>query len=373
VARALECLGAGLERVTGASSLQSLLADSLGDSRLRLYLAAADGSWHDADGARVPRPVSGDGRFALEIEEAPGSSALVVCDAAVRSQRALLDAVASSVRSVLEHRRLTAMLAETREEVAASRSRIAAAADAERQRIERDIHDGAQQRLIALGIGLGRAEEEIARDPAEAGRLLRDLQAQIGEVVDEVRDLCHGIYPPLLAAAGPADALRSATLRLPVAVTVRDRGLARQPEDLESAVYFCCMEAIQNAIKHGGEIGSVVVEIGQSDRELRFAVSDDGRGFDAGAANGAGITNMRDRLAALGGELTIGFPPGGGTTVSGSIPLAAVSSGNGHGPNWVTPGGGPGGSGAPVTGSGATGAAGAGGGEEAAGLGAGAG
>ncbi len=336
-ARALERLGAGLEDARGAASLQALLAESLDDPVLRLYLRAK-GEWRDADGVPVASPTAGRGRFLLPVEGGEGQRALVACDGATRHQQALLGAVAASVRSTLERQRLTEALAETREEVAASRTRIAASADAERRRIERDIHDGAQQRLIALGIELEIAEDAIERDPADARRTLQELRAQVGDVIDEVRALCHGIYPPLLTAAGPADALRGAALRLPVPVRTRDRGLTRHPEDVESAVFFCCMEAVQNAIKHGGSVGAITIDIEEREGELRFSVSDDGRGFDAGAANGAGITNMRDRLAALEGELTIGFPGEGGTTVSGSIPLPAGSGA--QGPNWAIPGGG---------------------------------
>jgi signal transduction histidine kinase len=369
-ARALERIGPGLERATGPASLQALLADSLDDPTLRLYIRGAGGLWRDVDGALVAAPAPAAGRFALQVEDDAGPTALVMCDEAIEPQAPLVDAVRSSVRSAIERQRLAEMLAETREEVAASRSRIAAAADAERRRIERDIHDGAQQRLIALGMSLQLAEDALDRDPGDAGRMLRDLRGEVAKVIDEVRSLCRGIYPPALTAAGPADALRGSALHLPVPVVVRDRGLRRHPADVESAVFFCCMEAIQNAIKHGGGIGSVRVTIEQAEAELRFSVADDGRGFDAGAANGSGITNMRDRLAALGGELTIAFPGSGGTAVTGVIPLAGDRAA--QGPNWAMPGagsggdgsgGGAGGAGAGGTGAGAVTGAGSGGGE----------
>jgi signal transduction histidine kinase len=345
-ARALERIGAGLETATGPASLQALLAASLDDPALRLYIRGSAGEWRDADGVVIASAAKvRAGRFALEVRDEAGPTALVICDEAIEPQERLLDAIRSSVRSAIEHQRLTEILAETREEVAASRARIAAAADAERRRIERDIHDGAQQRLIALGMRLQLAEEVLEDDPRSAGRMLHELREQVTEVIDEVRSLCRGIYPAALTDAGPADALRSSALHLPVAVAVRERGLRRHPPGVESAVFFCCMEAIQNAIKHGGKVRSIVVGIQEENGEVRFSVADDGGGFEPAAGNGsgAGITNMHDRLAALGGDMTISSHVDGGTTVIGWIPLA--DDRGAHGPNWTMPAGGSGGAG----------------------------
>jgi signal transduction histidine kinase len=323
--RALALIGGSLEAVTTVASLQALLREALRDPSLEVSVRRSDGEWEDAGGAPRTAPLSAIGQRALEVEGEGPTLAVVVCDAAVCAQESLVRAVRACVRSALDHERLTRELKASLREVAASRARIAAAADAERRRIERDLHDGAQQRLIALGIRLGLVEDEIERDPAAAHRMLADMRLQTAEAIEEMRALSRGIYPPLLRDAGPAEALRSAALNMTVPVVVRSRNLRRHQQEVESTVFFCSLEAMQNAIKHGGTVHSILVEIDDQDRRLAFTVTDDGRGFDAGNGNGngSGITNMRDRLAAVGGSLKISFPTAGGTVVRGSIPVAA--------------------------------------------------
>jgi signal transduction histidine kinase len=202
-----------------------------------------------------------------------------------------------------------------------SRARLAAAADAERRRIERDLHDGAQQRLIALRVRLQLAEETIGHDPVAGMALLHELGPEVDAVIDEVRSLSRGIYPPLLTDAGPVEALKATALHSPLEVTVTDHVADRHRSEIESAVYFCCLEAIQNAIKHAR--GATEIQVSVEDGEwLSFEVHDDGAGFGGGGGSaGAGLTNMRDRLAAVAGELVVSSAPGAGTTVSGMIPL----------------------------------------------------
>lgn len=213
-------------------------------------------------------------------------------------------------------------------EIQASRTRIVAAADGERRRIERNLHDGAQQHLAALGVRLRLASKLADSDPAAAKRLLDDLREQVQHTIEEVRTLAHGIYPPLLMDQGLTVALEAAAKRSTLATTVETESLGRYPTEVEATVYFCCLEAIQNASKHAGEGSTVVVRVQEDGGRLYFEVVDDGVGFDSGDQGlGAGFLNMSDRLGALGGSLHVDSAPGRGTKVAGIIPLMAGARG----------------------------------------------
>ncbi|MEN3357592.1 MAG: hypothetical protein V7637_1574 [Mycobacteriales bacterium] len=208
-------------------------------------------------------------------------------------------------------------------ELAASRARVVAAADESRRRIERDLHDGAQQHLVALAVKIGLAQQ--VDDPQLAGELLRELRSDVQAAIDALRELAHGIYPPLLRQRGLRDALRTAATRaaLPTVVDVQLPG--RYPAEVEAAVYFCCLEAMQNAGKHAGAGATLSVEVAGDATGLRFTVHDDGIGFSGTEAQGAGFVNMADRLGAIGGTVTVDSIPGAGTTISGSLPAKALS------------------------------------------------
>ncbi|MFC1403915.1 MULTISPECIES: ATP-binding protein [Streptacidiphilus] len=217
------------------------------------------------------------------------------------------------------------------QELRDSRLRLVTAADASRREIERNLHDGAQQHLVALSVKLALVRELVDtadggdEDRATVTALLEELRTDVQGTVAAVRELAHGIYPPLLRNHGLGQALRSATRRsvLPCTVSVELPG--RYPEAAEAAVYFCCLEALQNAGKHAGPDASVTVLVEADDGMLRFRVSDDGRGFAAdGAAAGSGFVNMADRLGAIGGRLTVESRPGQGTAVGGEIPVPAA-------------------------------------------------
>jgi signal transduction histidine kinase len=213
-------------------------------------------------------------------------------------------------------------LKERNAELQASRARIVAAADASRREIERNLHDGAQQHLVAMAVKLGLFAQLAEEDPAAVGPLLAELKTEVQATVDELRELAHGIYPPLLRDHGLGEALRAAGNRatLPTKVTV---AVARRFDPgVEAAVYFCCLEAMQNAAKHAGSAATLTVRVAHDRASLEFAVSDDGAGFDpAGLAAGNGFVNMRDRLGALGGALDVDSAPGRGTVVRGVIPV----------------------------------------------------
>lgn len=207
------------------------------------------------------------------------------------------------------------------DDLRASRARIVAAGDAERRRIERNLHDGAQQHLVALAVNLRLAKDMLADDPESAAEMLDALGDAVKETIQELRDLAHGIYPPLLMDSGLGEALRAAANRSPLPVSVEAADIGRHPSEVEAAVYFCCLEALQNAAKHAPD-SQVRVEVREADGLLQFEVTDDGPGFDASAArHGQGFTNMSDRLGAIGGEVDWRSAPGDGTTVVGQIRL----------------------------------------------------
>lgn len=234
--------------------------------------------------------------------------------------------VALALHNVQLDSALQASLDEVRrqaDELRASRARIVATSDEARRRIERDLHDGAQQHLVAMAVNLRLARDLAEDDPAGAGAMLDQLTADLKETIQELRNLAHGIYPPLLVDAGLAEALRAAGARSPVNVVVEADGVGRYPPDLEAAAYFCCLEALQNAGKHAGADATVTIRLRQEAGGLLFEVADDGPGFDtATRGQGQGFVNMADRVGAIGGRLRVESRPGQGTTVSGTIPLS---------------------------------------------------
>jgi signal transduction histidine kinase len=208
------------------------------------------------------------------------------------------------------------------DELRESRARIVASGDAERRRVERDLHDGAQQHLVALAINIRLAHDIVADDPAGAGEMLGQLADDVQLTIKELRELAHGIYPPLLADSGLGDALRAAASRNPlrVQVTVADE-VGRYPEEVEAAIYFSCLEALQNAAKHAPD-ATVELRLWTESGGLLFSVADDGPGFDPAAARrGHGFVNMADRLGAIGGTVRWDSRPGHGATITGSVPL----------------------------------------------------
>ncbi len=206
------------------------------------------------------------------------------------------------------------------EELRASRQRLVAAQDQERRRIERNIHDGAQQQLVALAVQLRLTDSLIDDDPAQAHAALRDMQEHAGEAARDLRELAHGIYPPLLADRGLSDALEAQARRSPVPVTTESRGIGRYPQEMEAAVYFCVLEALQNVAKYSMATSARLC-VSAVNSHLSFEITDDGRGFDpAATVSGTGLEGMTDRIEALGGSIEIRSRPGHGTTIAGSIP-----------------------------------------------------
>jgi signal transduction histidine kinase len=230
------------------------------------------------------------------------------------------------VLKALENERLGSELRSSLRELKESRARIVSSADRERQRIERDLHDGAQQSLVALRIRLELAGQLSGETPARAAQLLGDLGTELDQALEQVRSLARGVYPSLLADRGLNEALRAAALRNPVRTTVDTDGIGRYRPEIEAAVYFCCLEGMQNAMKHAVGVETISVSLAVKE-DLRFEVRDDGAGFaETELASGTGLTNMRDRLAAVGGLLVVATTPGTGTCVSGTVPLSSNGS-----------------------------------------------
>jgi signal transduction histidine kinase len=221
----------------------------------------------------------------------------------------------SALQESLEH------LQVANDELRASRARIVATGDAERRKIERNLHDGAQQHLVALAVNLRLAKDLVEEDPASAVEMLEALGDAVRDTIQELRDLAHGIYPPLLMDSGLKEALRAAANRSPLSVSVDLDGVERFPTEVEAAVYFCCLEALQNAGKHAPE-AHVDLRVGVDEHHLRFEVRDDGPGFDqATATAGHGYVNMSDRLGAIGGTVEWISSPGAGACVRGEVPI----------------------------------------------------
>jgi len=207
------------------------------------------------------------------------------------------------------------LVAQRADELAASRTRLITAADEERRRLERDLHDGAQQHLVSMAVllQLARTAEHDRYQP-----LLSEASGLLETAIAEIRRLAHGIYPPLLVSGGLTEALPAVAARAPIPVKINLQGLRRYPASIEAALYYCCSEALQNAAKHGGPATTVTITAQADDRMLTLTISDTGRGFDP-ATVGTGLTNMADRLSAIGGCLAIHTAPGHGTRITASI------------------------------------------------------
>ncbi|HEV8296417.1 MAG TPA: histidine kinase [Acidimicrobiales bacterium] len=212
------------------------------------------------------------------------------------------------------------------DELQESRARIVAAGDSERRKLERNLHDGAQQHLVSIAVKVRLARDAVESDPNDALAILGELTSDVQEAVQELRNLAHGIFPPLLMSGGLRDALPHAGSRasLPTDVVVE---VGRYPTEVEAAVYFCCLEALQNAAKHAGPDASATVRVWSADHALSFEVADDGAGFDpaSGAGSGHGFVNMADRLGAINGTLEVDAAPGAGVRIRGRIPVAPTA------------------------------------------------
>jgi signal transduction histidine kinase len=238
---------------------------------------------------------------------------------------------------VLKNTRLTAELVQRLDELQASRQRLVTAQDTERRRLERNLHDGAQQNLVALKLKIALMKNLASKDPQRAQATLDELTADANEAIETLRELARGLYPPILAQDGLVAAIEAQARRTPLPVEVVGGSLPRYSQEMEAGVYFCVLEALQNLVKHANATRATV-RIEQRAGQLVFSVADDGRGLDPERArSGSGMQNMRDRIEVLGGELQVESSPRAGTRVTGSIPVAAAPASTSGEPAPVTP------------------------------------
>jgi signal transduction histidine kinase len=266
-------------------------------------------------------PVSHGGELlgALAVDKKRGESLNTV-------EQKLVANLAGQAGLVLKNVGLNRELLARLDDLRASRQRLVTAQDEERRRIERNLHDGAQQHLVALKVKVGLAEK-LAEPESKTRPILAQLKHDADEAIDNLRELARGIYPPLLASDGLGPALIAQARRLTVPVELEVDDVPRQPREVEGAVYFCCLEALQNVAKYA-EASHVNVRVWTDDSSLAFAVEDDGKGFDpAAVVRSSGLQNMRDRLDALGGSLDVRSTPGAGTTLIGRVPLSSQPGG----------------------------------------------
>jgi signal transduction histidine kinase len=321
---ALEELGRDLGSHAGAGALRQSLAHALRDPDLRVdYWVESTPGWVDEGGWPIPEPAASDGRAVTLIRSDGHLIAAITHDGELTRDPALVRAASSYALTALENERLVRQLEASVDEIRDSRARIVSAADRERRKIERDLHDGAQQRLVALRIKLALMAERLAPDLPDEAAHIHDLEHEVDATIEQVRSFARGIYPPLLAERGLAEALRAAARGSAIPITVDVPHLRRYPLELESTVYFACVEALQNAGKHARGAANIWITVSESDDQLRFRVRDNGAGFRPNAARGgSGLANIRDRLAAIGGGLDVESTPGDGATVMGFVPTA---------------------------------------------------
>jgi signal transduction histidine kinase len=320
--------GGALERLVARLSAGALdvdarrvLADALGDPSLTVaFWRPQRSEYVDARGHPVQPPAGTTGRSATIVRQDGDPLAMIVHDAALDAEPGLVGAAGGAALMMLENARLEADLRASVTDLRASRARLASAADAGRREIERNLYDGAQQRLVALRVRLADAEAHAAPDD-KLRRSLGELGADAEATLDELRSLAHGVYPAVLVDHGLAPALASVAGRSPLPVHVEAALTGRFAPEIEAAVYFCCLEAIQNAAKHAGVGATVTVSVRAHAGRVAFEIRDDGVGFDVHDVHGGhGLTNLHDRVAVVAGDLHVASCHGAGTTVRGDVP-----------------------------------------------------
>jgi signal transduction histidine kinase len=312
--RALHTLLTGLAARPTPQKWRDSISDALDDPQLELaFRDPATGSFVAPAGDVLAPETIGPDRAWVPVDRGSDPVAAMVIDETLTDDPELVRAAASATLVAVENGALEG-------ELRASRARIVEAGDAERRRIERDLHDSAQQRLVALRIHLALVGEKLERSDERA--LLDTLGVEVDEAIEELRDVARGLYPQLAGQFGVGTALAAVARRSAIPVRVIEGGLGRHREELETTVYFCCVECLQNAAKHAGPGASVTIRLGEEDGRVWFSVEDDGAGFDpATVERGAGLNNLADRLAAVGGTLEIDARPGHGTRITGAVPV----------------------------------------------------
>ena len=305
--------------------LRDALADALGDRSLQLaYWLPERGEWVDAAGAAVALPTQESGRMCTPVEHDGKPVAMLIHDPSVAEERERVRAVGGAAALALENERLEAELRAHVQELRESRVRIVESADAARRRIERDLHDGAQQQLVGLAIALRTARRRLDRDPGEAAEMLDSAADHLDTAIRELRELARGIHPAVLTDRGLAAALEALAQRVPLPVEIAATPAGRLPEPVEAAVYFVSAEAITNVARYARATHARVSVTHEGDRVVA-EIADDGVG-GADPTAGSGLRGLTDRVAALDGRLDVSSPPGRGTTVRALIPCPAPTS-----------------------------------------------
>jgi signal transduction histidine kinase len=324
LAEVLARLGEAIRDRADGPRLRDALTAALGDPTLEVVTRDQDSNrWRDSAGAEVPKPstTAPSGRTVTSLSGDEGAPAvMLIHDVALCDDAELLAAVGSLVLAGRRYERAVAGLDGATAELEESRRRIAETAHLERARIERDLHDGAQQRLIVLRIKLSLAEQTLHEDPEAGAEAVHELGIEAERALDDLRAHTGSPFPSVVRREGLGAALRALARDAPLPVHVMATDLTRRPFDIESAVYFTCVEALQNATKHAPTATGVWVDLSE-DQGVRFEVCDDGPGFTPDDHPG-GLRNMLDRIDAVGGELTIDTAPGRGTRIVGVVPVA---------------------------------------------------
>jgi signal transduction histidine kinase len=304
--------------------LEGMLRGPLGDPGLRLGFWDGAGGWVGHDGAALERP--GPGQRVTEVDRDGHPAAAIVHDAQLSEDPELLQAAGAAALLARENAELEAAWMGSLRELTDSRARLASAAERERRKLERDLHDGAQQRLVAATINLTLADE--AGDERERLDRIAESRREIEEALIELREVAHGIYPAALARSGLSRAFDWLARRYQGRVVVTEARVGRFSPEVELAVYYCGLEAVQNASKHGGTDANISIRLSVDADQLHLEVRDDGRGFDpAHTPDGVGMQNMRDRLGAVGGQVDVSSTPGQGTIVIASVPVRTAPTG----------------------------------------------
>jgi signal transduction histidine kinase len=302
------------------ADLRDAFARALGDPSLTLaYWLPQFGSWADPEGRSVELPKPDSGRATTLIDSGGAHLAALVYDASLDQEPELLDAVCAAAGIALENGRLHSELNARLEELRGSRARVIEAGQKERQRLERNLHDGAQQRLIALSLELGLLEERFAGDP-EARARLNQLRREVALSLEELRDVARGIHPAVVSGHGLAVALESLAAQAPLPVRLAVAPEGRLPDQVEVAAYYVVSEGLANIAKHA-QATSASVAVARANARLVVEIVDDGVG-GADPERGSGLRGLADRVEALGGGLRVWTPPGEGTRVRAEIPCA---------------------------------------------------
>jgi signal transduction histidine kinase len=297
-------------------ALRDALADALGDRSLDLaYWFEERGEWVDATGAPFAIP---PGRASTPVELAGRPIALLVHAVRPAEEDELVHAVGAAAALALDNERLDAELRASVQELRASRARIVESADAARRRIERDLHDGAQQQLVTLALNLRLARARVERDPSGAAEVLDAAWEELDAAIRSLRELARGIHPAVLSDRGLGPALEALANRMPLPVEIERAPHERLPEPVEAAAYFVVAEALTNVVRYA-HATQATVDVALEDERVVVRVTDDGVG-GADPAAGSGLRGLRDRVAALGGRLEVRSPTGEGTTVRAAIP-----------------------------------------------------